>query len=92
VRLDSWEFLSDWHGPPQLRLPGAEQYDVSARRIALSCLAPHYQIMSDFWDSNPAVDVLRGEGNLEHRLALPLLHALRYEDHEIDSKLLTIVS
>src|SRR5437588_7814670 len=42
--------------------------------------------MSDFWDSIPAVDRLRGEGNVEHRLVLPLLHALGYEDHEIESK------
>jgi Type I restriction enzyme R protein N terminus (HSDR_N) len=42
--------------------------------------------MSDFWNSTPAVDVLRGEGNVEHRLVLPLLHALGYEDNEIESK------
>jgi hypothetical protein len=50
---------------------------------------PHSQLpllMSDFWNSIPAVDVLRGEGNVEHRLVLPLLHALGYEDHEIEPK------
>jgi hypothetical protein len=42
--------------------------------------------MSDFWSSIPTVDGLRGEGNVEHRLVLPLLHALGYEDHEIEAK------
>jgi len=42
--------------------------------------------MSDFWSSIPAVDALRGEGNVEHRLVLPLLHALGYEDYEIEAK------
>jgi hypothetical protein len=42
--------------------------------------------MPDFWSSIPTVDALRGEGNVEHRLVLPLLHALGYEDHEIEAK------
>jgi hypothetical protein len=42
--------------------------------------------MHDFWSSIPTVDALRGEGNVEHRLVLPLLHALGYEDHEIEAK------
>jgi Type I restriction enzyme R protein N terminus (HSDR_N) len=42
--------------------------------------------MPDFWSSIPTVDALRGEGNVEHRLVLRLLHALGYEDHEIEAK------
>jgi len=42
--------------------------------------------MNSFWDSIPAVDALRGEGNVEHRLVLPLLRALGYEPYEIESK------
>ena len=40
--------------------------------------------MNDFWNAIPTVDHLRGEGNVEHRLILPLLHALGYEDYEIE--------
>jgi Type I restriction enzyme R protein N terminus (HSDR_N) len=42
--------------------------------------------MTDFWNAIPTVDRLRGEGNVEARLIIPLLHALGYEAHEIASK------
>jgi type I site-specific restriction endonuclease len=41
--------------------------------------------MADFWSDIAGVD-LRGEGNVELRLVIPLLHALGYEDEDIDSK------
>jgi Type I restriction enzyme R protein N terminus (HSDR_N) len=42
--------------------------------------------MADFWNDIPTADELRGEGNVELRLIMPLLHALGYEDEDIDSK------
>jgi len=39
--------------------------------------------MSDFRSCIPTAEDLRGKGNVEHRLVLPLLHALGYEDHKI---------
>ncbi len=41
--------------------------------------------MADFW-SDIAGEDLRGEGNVELRLVIPLLHALGYEDDDIDPK------
>ena len=41
--------------------------------------------MSDFWNKIADAD-LRGEANVELRLVIPLLHALGYEDDDIDSK------
>jgi hypothetical protein len=41
--------------------------------------------MVDFWSDIAGKD-LRGEGNVELRLVIPLLHALGYEDDDIDSK------
>ena len=41
--------------------------------------------MADFWSDIAEAD-LRGEGNVELRLVIPLLHALGYEDDDIDSK------
>src|SRR5271156_4001935 len=41
--------------------------------------------MVDFWSSTSKAD-LRGEGNVELRLVIPLIHALGYEDDDIDSK------
>jgi hypothetical protein len=42
--------------------------------------------MPDFWDHVPNAVDLRGEGNVERRLIIPLLHALGYEADDIDSK------
>jgi hypothetical protein len=41
--------------------------------------------MADFWTNISSAD-LRGEGNVELRFVIPLLHALGYEDDDIDSK------
>lgn len=41
--------------------------------------------MPDFWDDIATADY-RGEGNVELRLVIPLLHALGYEPEDIDSK------
>jgi hypothetical protein len=41
--------------------------------------------MTDFWSDTPRAD-LRGEANVELRLVIPLLHALGYDDDDIDSK------
>ncbi len=41
--------------------------------------------MADFWSDTLRVD-LRGEGNVELRLVIPLLHALGYDDDDIDAK------
>jgi Type I restriction enzyme R protein N terminus (HSDR_N) len=41
--------------------------------------------MGDFW-SDTSRAVLRGEGNVELRLVIPLLQALGYDDADIDSK------
>jgi Type I restriction enzyme R protein N terminus (HSDR_N) len=41
--------------------------------------------MRDIWSEAPEAD-FRGEGNVELRLVIPLLHALGYDDDDIDSK------
>src|SRR5258708_2632443 len=41
--------------------------------------------MTDFWSDISRAD-LRGEGNVELRFVIPLLHALGYEDDDIDAK------
>jgi hypothetical protein len=41
--------------------------------------------MVDFWNNIPTAG-LTGEGNVELRLVIPLLHALGYEDDDIESK------
>jgi hypothetical protein len=41
--------------------------------------------MADIWSDISRAD-LRGEGNVELRFIIPLLHALGYEDDDIDSK------
>ena len=43
------------------------------------------QGMGDFWSEAPGTD-FRGEGNVELRLVIPLLHALGYDDDDIDAK------
>jgi hypothetical protein len=40
----------------------------------------------DFWNSIPGPEGLNSEANVEHRLVLPLLHALGYESDDIESK------
>ena len=40
----------------------------------------------DFWDAVPPASSLNSEANIEHRLVLPLLHALGYESDDIESK------
>ncbi len=42
--------------------------------------------MVEFWRDIPTAGELRGEGNVELRLVIPLLHALGYEDEDIDPK------
>jgi hypothetical protein len=41
---------------------------------------------ADFWNAIPSPEVLDSEANVEHRLVLPLLHALGYGSDEIESK------
>jgi hypothetical protein len=41
--------------------------------------------MADFWNDIPIIGPT-GEGNVELRLVIPLLHALGYEDDDIESK------
>ena len=41
---------------------------------------------ADFWNSIPSLEQLDSEANVEHRLVLPLLHALGYRGDEIESK------
>jgi Type I restriction enzyme R protein N terminus (HSDR_N) len=40
----------------------------------------------DFWNSIPGPELLDSEANVEHRLVLPLLHALGYRSEDIESK------
>src|SRR4051812_48567574 len=42
--------------------------------------------MNDFWSSIPSAQDLRGEGEVELRLVVPLLYELGYEAHDIASK------